>query len=395
MNTLRMLFLACSAVVLSVSCSDEDSDPITPDAPDLLMCVHPYFFSGVIGKTYEFSMQSRFAPGEVYCEWEFGTDGPAYETQGANGTVQHAFTQTGNDTVFIRLYDKESGGLLQTMTKLVTIRAETQSTALTDIKGGSFEMGNVSGYEGVQANVLQREFPVRTVTVGDFSIGTYEVTQAEFEFVMGYVPVPANFVGNDLPVGSIDWLGAIAYCNKRSIMEGLTPVYAMLDTLLTCDTVSDMSGISVDATANGYRLPTEAEWEYVARAGSDFDLSVGNLEIGGEDCTTASAQLDEIAWYCGNSDGTIHNVGSLAPNAYGVYDMSGNVREWVWDYWSDNYEGLSGDNPTGPSDGEAHVLRGGSFLSYPYTLRSSSRAKGTSSSGDTFVANGFRVARNR
>ncbi len=393
-SRLPLLFLfACALVV--VSCSEDGDSPVTPNASDLLMCVHPYFFSGVTGTSYTFEMDSRFAPGDVYCEWQFGSDGEIVTTQGETGSIQHEFSSAGVDTLFVRLYDKETDGLLRTILKYVTIRETADGGELVAIPGGTFSMGNVSSYDGVSADLLARELPVRTVELSAFHMSETEVTQADFEHVMGFNPVPENFRGDQLPVGSVDWISAIAYCNRRSIMEGLTPVYSFLDTLVSCDTVEDASGIGVDASANGYRLPTEAEWEYAARAGAETQLYSGSLEIGGLDCTTASAQLDDIAWYCGSSNSTIHEVGQLTPNEFGLFDMSGNVREWVWDFWSANYEGLGTLDPTGPSEGEAHVLRGGSFLSYPHTLRSAARAKGTLSSGDTFVSYGFRVVRNQ
>ena len=188
------------------------------------------------------------------------------------------------------------------------------------ITGGSFEMGSPDTEAWRSADETQH-----TVTVSDFYISAYELTQQEYEAVMG--TNPSNFIGENLPVDSISWLDAIAYCNARSEQEGLTPVYTI-----------EGENVTWDRSANGYRLPTEAEWEYACRAGTTTPFN-----------TQTSISTDE-ANYWGDYPYMIEDnyfnqqnletqpgiyretsieVTSFAPNAWGLYNMHGNEDEWV------------------------------------------------------------------
>ena len=209
------------------------------------------------------------------------------------------------------------------------------------------------------------------VTVSSFYIGKHEVTQKEYEEVMGKGKNPSNFKGQDLPVEMVSWYDAIDYCNKRSQMEGLTPAY----------TVNGVN-VSWNRNANGYRLPTEAEWEYACRAGT-----TGAYNNGWDGSTVANAP----GWYWNNSNSKTHEVGKKPANAWGLYDMHGNVWEWCWDLYGD-YSDTEQTNPQGALKGNERVIRGGSW----YRGASYSRSACRNSDNPQHKSNGkgFRIARN-
>jgi formylglycine-generating enzyme required for sulfatase activity len=213
----------------------------------------------------------------------------------------------------------------------------------------------------------------------EVSISDHEVTQAEFEHVLGAARNLSHFRGDSLPVENVTWYDAVEYCNALSVHESLTPAY----TLQGDATVWNRE-------ANGYRLPTEAEWERAARAGTTTPLYDGELVV--ETCRDpqqqVDANLDQIGWYCGNAGVSTHPIKRKAPNAGGLYDMSGNVWEWCWDWYS--APGVIGD-PTGPATGSQRVIRGGSWYYFARDCRSAARAPYWPNSKDDIV--GFRVAR--
>jgi sulfatase modifying factor 1 len=240
---------------------------------------------------------------------------------------------------------------------------------MVPIPAGTFQMGNTGSYSG-----QWDEMPVRSVTISrDFLMSAYEITQKQYEEVMG--TNPSYFKGENLPVETVSWYDAVEYCNKLSEIEGLDKCYSGSGDNIVCDW-----------DANGYRLPTEAEWEYAAKAGTTTDFYNGNLT--NAICTPIDANLDNIGWYCGNGNNKTQEVGKKAPNAFGLYDMSGNVLEWCWD-WYANYSG--GTDPKGPAGGSNRVCRGGSLNTGATDCRSADR--------DRSVANyrnygmGFRVVR--
>jgi formylglycine-generating enzyme required for sulfatase activity len=142
----------------------------------------------------------------------------------------------------------------------------------------------------------------------------------------------------ELPLERVSWWDAIAFCNALSNAAGRTPCYSFLDLELTCN-----------FDADGYRLPTEAEWEYVARAGTTAAFVLGDAE----------EELNRLAWYEANSGSVLHPVGEKEPNPWGLYDVLGNVWEWCWD-WSGDYTNGELLDPTGPGLGSDRVVRGGS-----------------------------------
>jgi formylglycine-generating enzyme required for sulfatase activity len=168
----------------------------------------------------------------------------------------------------------------------------------------------------------------------------------------------SGFNGDNLPVADVSWFDAIEFCNRLSKREGLTPAYTINDTDVTWD-----------RSADGYRLPTEAEWEYACRAGTATPFSTGN------NITTKQANYDGYP-YNNNAKGTFRNrtveVRNFKPNSWGLYNMHGNVWEWVWDLYGE-YENEAQIDPVGASSGIHRIIRGGSWLVHAEFLRSANR----------------------
>ena len=209
------------------------------------------------------------------------------------------------------------------------------------IAGGWFEMGS--------AQERELDEPLHRVYVGPFFIDKHEVTQAEYERVMG--ANPSRWKGANNPVEQIRWANAAAYCNARSRLEGLREAY-------------DLETWQCDFEADGYRLPTEAEWEYAARAGTTTEYFFGD----------GPARLKDYAWFKENCTRRPRPVGSRKPNAWGLYDVYGNVWEWCHDFYGENYYRESPErDPQGPAEGENRVVRGGCWNSRPDECRSAYR----------------------
>jgi formylglycine-generating enzyme len=216
------------------------------------------------------------------------------------------------------------------------------------VKGGCFKMGDISG-DG-QAD----EKPVHEVCVEDFYIGKYPVTQGQWKAIMEENPSRFKECGDTCPVDSVPWKDVLEFMGKFNLK-----------------------------TKKGHRLPTEAEWEYAARSGGREEKWAG---------TNNETELADYAWYNKNSGFKTHPVGQKKPNGSGIYDMTGNVWEWVEDWYGEEYYSSSRkDGPQGPSQGKFRVLRGGSWYFNAQDVRSSARFYGD----PLFRSNdfGFRLVR--
>ena len=212
------------------------------------------------------------------------------------------------------------------------------------VQGGSFQMGSNSIVDSTNVG------PQHMVTLNSFFIGKYQITNVQYEAIMG--SNPSYFTGNyNYPVEQVTWYDTVEFCNKLSIQDGLETVYTITNRTPASGYPITSATVTADWSKNGYRLPTEAEWEYAARGGNG---SPGNYTYSG------SNNVNEVAWHAGNSGNTIHAVGTKVPNGLGIYDMSGNVFEWCWD-WMAAYTGDMQTNPVGASNGDRRVQRGGSW----------------------------------
>ena len=237
-------------------------------------------------------------------------------------------------------------------------------TGFVLVEGGSFTMGSPSDESGRDPD----EGPHENVTISSFIIAKHAVTQSLYQTVTN--TNPSQFTGNsNRPVDSVSWYKAVAFCNAMSDRDGLDRVYTI-----------DGRNVTMDRTKNGYRLPTEAEWEFAARGGN---ASNGYLYSGSNDVNT-------VGWYGDNSNNTTHAVGLKSDNELGLYDMSGNVGEWCWDWYSFVLDYASQTDPVSPVEsGSYRIVRGGSWSFFAKLLRVASRTSTAPGSGDEYV--GFRL----
>ena len=234
----------------------------------------------------------------------------------------------------------EKNEAVQKTARTLSVSATTPN--MVNVEGGAFFMGT--------GDLTHR------VELSSFKISAAPVTQAQYKYIMG--KSPSKFNGDDLPVEGVDWCDAVRYCNELSKRMNLIPCYSIGDTTdfsTTANASPLWKRIVCNFLATGFRLPTEAEWEYAARGGKK-----GNTFI-----YSGSDTIDEVAWYGENSFVRTHEVGEKKPNALGIYDMCGNVAEWIFDEYAE-YIKKPQVNPSGPNAmSDLHVKRGGSWLDDP------------------------------
>ncbi|NLH49464.1 MAG: formylglycine-generating enzyme family protein [Myxococcales bacterium] len=226
----------------------------------------------------------------------------------------------------------------------------------------------------------------------NFEISKYETTELAFTTLMGWNPsyfAPAGECGDHCPVESMSWYDTLAAANRLSELAGHSPCYALSDVVCRDTTAvganymncmnATQQGISTATVAlngvtsvydcQGYRLPTEAEWEYAARAGSTTAFYNGGIT--NPACSPLDTNLDAIGWYCGNTGGAPAPIGLKAANAWDIYDISGNVWEWTWDWYAADLEPAT--DPAGPDGGSGRTVRGGSWFDEARYARSAAR----------------------
>ena len=256
---------------------------------------------------------------------------------------------------------------------------------MVSIPAGTFTMG--------QTGISSAE-PVHSVTLtSGFYMSKYQVTQEQYQAVMG--SNPSNFTSavsgesgtpGKLPVERVSWYDALVFCNKLSVTEGLSPAYRIKGSTdpasswgeVPTSSDADWNAVLIVAGSTGYRLPTEAQWEYACRAGTATAYNTGD---------TIS---DDTGWYDNNSVGETHEVGKKPANAWGLYDMHGNVYEWCWDWYGD-YSSSAQTDPLGASSGTFRVRRGGGWSDSAENLRSAHRSSYNPSYGN--ICLGFRLVR--
>ena len=262
-----------------------------------------------------------------------------------------------------------------------------------------------------------RQIPAGTISIGDtrgacpvavktFLLAAKELTFFEYDLFCAATNRPRppdNEWGRGLrPVINVDWYDAVEYCNWRSQKEGFQEVYTIVKNTGNADPGARNESVTCNWSANGYRLPTETEWEFAAGNGEQHSrYSWGNnppaaQQGGNVSDETVKTKFPDSEIFAGYSDGFVYTAptGSYPPNAFGLYDMTGNVSEWCWDWFDENYCRANKNRtaPQGPSTGTDKVLRGGYWLSPPKDCLAGNRFFGNPNTGKVSI--GFRLARN-
>jgi formylglycine-generating enzyme required for sulfatase activity len=270
----------------------------------------------------------------------------------------------------------------------VTALTEGSPNEMIFVPSGTFTMGFDA------ASFYPDSYPPHSVSLNSFYIGKYHVTQAEYAAIMGSNPAADYGVGDNYPIYNVSWYSAIKYCNLRSMAEGLTPVYRIyglthplawgtVPSIYNPGNIAAWNAATADFSANGYRLPTEAEWEYAARGATNIpDYAYSGSDV-----------LNLVGWYnMNNTPDGVKPVGLKLPNGLGIYDMSGNLTEWCWD-WKGAYSSDAVTNPTGPASPSLliRIVRGGAWAFYDYGSQVYYRSGQNASNTDQYI--GFRISR--
>ncbi len=315
----------------------------------------------------------------VKWEWDAGNTGTFIDVSPDSCYTTAAPSSAIKDfPCILRVTDNDANVALDTVNILVTEQKGKMIRIFAE--DYSFRMGSMDGKEN--------ERPVHEVTfTNDFWIDTTEVTQAEYDALMSlaYPSYSQPFwsddfgVGDNYPAYNVSWFDAVLYCNALSKAEGLDTVYSYAFIMGAPGNSCELLGLTINTYVNSYRLPTEAEWEYTCRAGTQTEYYWGY------------GSIDEYAWHVDNSSYKTSLAGTKLPNKFGLYDMSGNVSEFCNDYYDGDYYKVSpGTDPTGPKIGRYRAIRGGNYWYVGLNeLRSASRDWCDPNSPYNYV--GFRV----
>jgi len=391
-NTMKILVLIMVIGLFLVACGgDDESSSVSVSGVSLDKTTMTLFINHGETTTLTASISPANATNKAV---SFSSSDTSKVTVDANGKVTPV--AIGNVTITVTTADGN-----KTATCAITVKKSVID--MVSIQAGTFTMGSPeSETEVLGDSWYDNERPQRQVTLSKFFMGKFLVTQAQYEEVMGINPswfkdsnLPAGLTtGDKLPVERVSWYDAIEFCNALSELDGLTSYYIIDKTqedpnnTNQYDTVKWL--VTTNNSANGYRLPTEAQWEYACRAGTTTAFNWGTNLITSDQANYYASYVDPFNTVAGVFLNSTSEVDKYAPNAWGLYDMHGNLFEWCWD-WYDEYPGMAQTDPSGAVSGDFRVLRGGYWLYDGQSLRSAFRDY-----GDPYFRGydfGFRVVR--